>query len=643
MSAQGHVKDAKLAEQGVNRIEWAEREMPVLRQIKARFEREKPLKGKRIAACLHVTTETANLMLTLKAGGGEVALCASNPLSTQDDVASALVHRHGIATFAIKGEDSDTYYNHINAAIDLKPEFTMDDGADFVTVLHTKRGDAISAVIAGTEETTTGGIRRRSMAREGPRDEQAARRLHVRGAGIRLVWARRGLPGARPGRPRDRDRGGSAPRAGSGDGRVPGPAVARGGPSWRRVRPRHRQHPRPGARPLPGHEGRRDRVELGALQRGAGPGRPPQGVQGGAHRARLRRGVHAPAREAHLRAGRGAAHQPRGRGGTPGVGDGHELRQPGAGDRISPRARARAQAERLSDPEGPRRGDRAPQAGGARGQDRHVDAGTGRLPRLLAAGDLSRAMWPLGRLSVRRKFQILGLCLLCIGAFLTLALVTRDGRDQAVELLGNAPVRNQGGVLGAVLSGSLVSTLGMVGAWALPLAMLLWGWNRLRLKPALETGIRTALGAIGLFILLGFLHLITSGNRALSGGAGEIVAMTAARLLGKIGGELVLGTALVVVGVIAFEIGSSQRARQAIQAVLAFFALPFRKQKPAAGPGERLDRETAGPPAAAPGTRGRKTPAIEEAEIASAWEPGSERPRPPSRPRIVSRRDEARD
>ena len=167
MSAQGHVKDAKLAEQGVNRIEWAEREMPVLRQIKARFEREKPLKGKRIAACLHVTTETANLMLTLKAGGAEVALCASNPLSTQDDVASALVHRHGIATFAIKGEDSDTYYNHINAAIDLKPEFTMDDGADFVTVLHTKRGDAISAVIAGTEETTTGVIRLRSMAREG--------------------------------------------------------------------------------------------------------------------------------------------------------------------------------------------------------------------------------------------------------------------------------------------------------------------------------------------------------------------------------------------------------------------------------------------------------------------------------------------
>src|SRR2546430_2077330 len=167
MNAQGHVKDPKLAEAGVNRIEWAEREMPVLRQIRARFERERPLRGKKIAACLHVTTETANLMLTLKAGGAEIALCASNPLSTQDDVASALVHRYGIATFAIKGEDPETYYQHIGATIDIHPQFTMDDGADLVTVLHTKRGDAIQHVIAGTEETTTGIIRLRSMAREG--------------------------------------------------------------------------------------------------------------------------------------------------------------------------------------------------------------------------------------------------------------------------------------------------------------------------------------------------------------------------------------------------------------------------------------------------------------------------------------------
>jgi S-DNA-T family DNA segregation ATPase FtsK/SpoIIIE len=247
-------------------------------------------------------------------------------------------------------------------------------------------------------------------------------------------------------------------------------------------------------------------------------------------------------------------------------------------------------------------------------------------------------MWPLGRLSVRRKFQILGLCLLCIGAFLTLALISRDARDQAVELLGNGAVRNQGGVLGAILSGGLVSALGMVGAWALPLALLAWGWNRIRLKPALETGLRTVLGATGLLFLLGLLHLVTSGNRAISGGAGEIIAMSAARLLGKIGGELVLGTAIVVVGVIAFEVGSSQRARQAIQAVLGFFALPFQRGKADDRPGsEALDRDLANP---AP--KGRKTPALEEAEIASAWEAEAEKRRPPSRPRIVSRREEAR-
>ena len=167
MTAQGHVKDPKLAEDGVNRIEWAEREMPVLRQVKARFEKEKPFRGLKMAACLHVTTETANLMLTLQAGGAEVTLCASNPLSTQDDVAAALVHRYSIPTFAIKGEDGDTYYKHIEAALDSKPAFTMDDGADLVTVLHTKRAEQAKSVIGGTEETTTGVIRLRSMAREG--------------------------------------------------------------------------------------------------------------------------------------------------------------------------------------------------------------------------------------------------------------------------------------------------------------------------------------------------------------------------------------------------------------------------------------------------------------------------------------------
>jgi len=249
-------------------------------------------------------------------------------------------------------------------------------------------------------------------------------------------------------------------------------------------------------------------------------------------------------------------------------------------------------------------------------------------------------MWPLGRLSVRRKFQILGLCLLCIGAFLALALITRDARDQAVELLGSDAVRNQGGVLGAILSGRLVSILGIVGAWAVPLALIAWGWNRLRLKPALETGVRTALGLVGLFFLLGFLHLITSGNRALSGGAGEAVAMTAARLLGKIGGELILGTAIVVVGVIAFEIGSSQHMRQAVQTVLGFFTAPFQKGKLAlkarAG---ALDPDSAEAAGGGPGSKGRKPPAVEEEEIANAWELEREKPRQPSRPRIVSRRE----
>src|SRR6266446_271502 len=144
MGPLGHVLNAKLADEGVNRIEWAEREMPVLRQIKARFAKERPLKGRRVAACLHVTSETANLMLTLQAGGAEVTLCASNPLSTQDDVAAALAHRYRVPTFALKGEDADTYYKHINAALDAKPEFTMDDGADLVTVLHTKRAGSRS-------------------------------------------------------------------------------------------------------------------------------------------------------------------------------------------------------------------------------------------------------------------------------------------------------------------------------------------------------------------------------------------------------------------------------------------------------------------------------------------------------------------
>jgi adenosylhomocysteinase len=158
------VKDIGLAEKGELRIEWARQNMPVLMAIQKRFEKEKPFKGVRIAACLHVTTETANLMLVLQAGGAEVQLCASNPLSTQDDVAAALVKNHNIATFAIKGEDNDTYYQHIVSALSNKPQVTMDDGADLVSVLHSKMTNLLDSVIGGTEETTTGIIRLRSMA-----------------------------------------------------------------------------------------------------------------------------------------------------------------------------------------------------------------------------------------------------------------------------------------------------------------------------------------------------------------------------------------------------------------------------------------------------------------------------------------------
>ncbi len=161
------VKDIKLAKEGALRIEWANQNMPVLNRIQKRFAKEKPLKGVRIGACLHVTTETASLMKTLKAGGANVSLCASNPLSTQDDVAASLSKNDKIPVFAIKGENHKTYYAHINAVLDAKPQYTMDDGADLVSVLHTKRKELLAGVQGGTEETTTGIIRLRSMAADG--------------------------------------------------------------------------------------------------------------------------------------------------------------------------------------------------------------------------------------------------------------------------------------------------------------------------------------------------------------------------------------------------------------------------------------------------------------------------------------------
>ncbi len=163
----GDVKDISLTEKGINRIEWAAREMPVLNQIRERFNKDKPLAGLTLSACLHVTSETANLALALRDGGAEVALCASNPLSTQDDVAAALNYHYGIPTFAIKGEDDSTYYKHLNSVLDFNPNITLDDGADLVALIHTERTDSLKNIIGGCEETTTGVIRLKSLSNAG--------------------------------------------------------------------------------------------------------------------------------------------------------------------------------------------------------------------------------------------------------------------------------------------------------------------------------------------------------------------------------------------------------------------------------------------------------------------------------------------
>lgn len=166
-STHGDIKDGSLSARGKDRVEWAAKEMPVLRLIRERFAKDLPLKGIRMAGCLHITTETANLAITLKAGGADLVLCASNPLSTQDETAAALVHEYGIPTYAIKGEDEKTYYRHINAVLDHKPQMTMDDGCDLVSTIHTTRTELLTDIIAGMEETTTGVIRLHSMEKQG--------------------------------------------------------------------------------------------------------------------------------------------------------------------------------------------------------------------------------------------------------------------------------------------------------------------------------------------------------------------------------------------------------------------------------------------------------------------------------------------
>src|SRR5256885_2066402 len=167
MTVKHDVKDLALASEGKKRIEWADKDMPVLRAIRERFAKEKPLAGYRMAACLHITTETANLLRALQAGGAEIVACASNPLSTQDDNAASLVKDYGISVYAIKGEDRDTYFRHMNAALDIKPNVTMDDGCDLVNLIHSERKDLAANVVASMEETTTGVIRLKAMEKQG--------------------------------------------------------------------------------------------------------------------------------------------------------------------------------------------------------------------------------------------------------------------------------------------------------------------------------------------------------------------------------------------------------------------------------------------------------------------------------------------
>ena len=296
------VTDIGLARAGVTRIEWAEREMPVLRLIRERFENEKPLEGLRVGACLHVTTETANLMRTLKAAGAHVALCASNPLSTQDDVAAALVSEYGISVYARRGVDRDGYYRHLNAVVDTHPHLTQDDGCDLVSLLHRDRTDALGGVLAGTEETTTGIIRLRAMAADGAlkypvvgvneaqheaslrqplwhrpvdgrrhparhqrpagRPPRGRRRIWLGGQGHCVAHARHGRPGGhRRGRSNRRDR--------SLHGGLPGHVRPGGGRMGRGLRHRDGQPPRLPRRALRADAQRRDPGQQRPLRRRA--------------------------------------------------------------------------------------------------------------------------------------------------------------------------------------------------------------------------------------------------------------------------------------------------------------------------------------------------------------------------------------
>ncbi len=358
------IKDINLAEGGRRRIEWAEREMPVLRLIRERFSKEKPLKGVRLSACLHVTSETASLARTLVAGGADLVLTASNPLSTQDDVAAALVNMYEVPTFAIKGEDNVTYYKHISAALDHKPHMTMDDGADLVSTIHKDRRELLPGIIGGTEETTTGVIRLRAMAADGMLQfpviavndamtkhffdnrygtgqstlDGIIRATNVLLAGKNFVvagygWCGRGLA--------SRARGmGSLVivtevdplKAWKLSWTVPGHADDGSSQDRRHLLHRDRRHQRDGYPSFRSDEGRRDRCQLRSLQRGNQHPRSPGIVQRRSETCPPVRGTVRDerwAQDQHPR--RRPADQPGFRRRAPSLGDGYVLCQPGFG------------------------------------------------------------------------------------------------------------------------------------------------------------------------------------------------------------------------------------------------------------------------------------------------------------------------
>ena len=416
------VKDLALAPDGVRRIEWADRQMPVLAAIRDRFERDKPLAGYRVSACLHVTTETANLMRTLTAGGADVVLCASNPLSTQDDTAAALVDEYGVSVFAIKGEDNDTYYAHIDAAVDHKPHLTMDDGADVIGVLHSARREQLGEIIAGTEETTTGVIRLKALEADGKLGfpiiavndaktkhlfdnrygtgqstiDGIVRATNVLLAGRRFVvagygWVGRGVA--------MRARGMGAHVIVTEVDPVPALEAAMDGfevlPMAQAARVGDIFCTATGDKNVIGAE------HYGVMKDGAilaNTGHFNVEIEipalraardGDADGARVRRGVRARGRAQDLPRGRRAAREPRRGRGPPGVRDGHVLRQPGSRGRVRRRERGAARAACLPGARGDRRRDRPSEARVDGHRDRHADRGAGALPRLVGRGDLA--------------------------------------------------------------------------------------------------------------------------------------------------------------------------------------------------------------------------------------------------------------